>query len=502
MVDKAVAYLKSTVVSENRTGARALQGLALLKSGSSVEPSHPAIAKAVAAIQKVVTGREPKNITTEALDIYSTGLSIIFLVTLDPSKYRPEIDSLLESLWMRQKRHGGWGYAQRDTGDTSMTQYGVLSSWEAKNAGVTIRMEAIESVTQWLLKTQDPSGAYGYQGKPSDGAGLVKQDGVRISMAAAGLGSLLISADLLGLSARGTEREDGLPAALKEVKAAGQEARKPKTRISSRSIQEAQSRGARWFTENYTIEPGRWPHYYLYALERYMSFREKALGKKEEEPKWYNDGVEYLMRTQKGNGEWQGDSGPIPDTGFAVLFLVRSTEKSIQKAQNLGGGRLIVGRGLPKDTDQAVIHAGNVVPRPLLGPAEQLLAVLESSGKGDYDQTLASLADVPLPEMEGLISKHAAKLRKMATDPSAEARLTAIAALGRGRNLEHVPTLIFALGDADPRIVREARDALERISRKPIGFGPPDEPTDVQRREAIAKWKSWYLAIRPDAVFD
>ena len=37
-----------------------------------------------------------------------------------------------------------------------MTQYGVLSAWEATQAGFKIPSNTIESVTNWLLKTQDP----------------------------------------------------------------------------------------------------------------------------------------------------------------------------------------------------------------------------------------------------------------------------------------------------------------------------------------------------------
>ena len=69
---------------------------------------------------------------------------------LDPEKYRPEIECLLQFLHARQKKHGGWGYYEQETGDTSMTQYGVLSSWEAKQAGFNISPDSMEAVTNWL----------------------------------------------------------------------------------------------------------------------------------------------------------------------------------------------------------------------------------------------------------------------------------------------------------------------------------------------------------------
>ena len=65
-----------------------------------------------------------------------------------------------------------------------------------------------------------------------------------------------------------------------------------------------------------------------------------------------------------------------------------------------------------------------------------------------------------------------------------------------------MPTLLYALTDPDPEIVREARDALRRISRRFQGFGMPDKPTELERHAGIRKWQAWYLAIRPDAELE
>ena len=55
-------------------------------------------------------------------------------------------------------------------------------------------------MANWLLKTQDPSGGFGYQGNIAPNAGaLVAQSEIRPSMTAAGSGSLYICANLLGL---------------------------------------------------------------------------------------------------------------------------------------------------------------------------------------------------------------------------------------------------------------------------------------------------------------
>ena len=93
-------------------------------------------------------------------------------------------------------------------------------------------------------------------------------------------------------------------------------------------------------------------------------------------------------------------------------------------------------------------------------------------------------------------------LKELAGNASAEARLAAVRALGKQRNLDHVPTLIYALTDPDPVVVREARDGLRRIGRKFRGFGLPDEPTELELHAAKRNWQAWYRAIRPDAELE
>ncbi|MHC4178891.1 MAG: HEAT repeat domain-containing protein, partial [Planctomycetota bacterium] len=134
--------------------------------------------------------------------------------------------------------------------------------------------------------------------------------------------------------------------------------------------------------------------------------------------------------------------------------------------------------------------------------AAELLAALETRDDPGYEEAIELLAELPAEELEALLGEHAGKLRRLAGDESAAARRVAVRALARTRNLENVPVLIYALGDADPGVAREARDALRRISRKPTGFDLPEQPTKADRRAAIEKWKAWYLAVRPDAEFD
>jgi len=498
-VAKGIRYLESAGANDDRAGARALVGLAILKHGG--DGRHPRVAQAVQAIRAGINFQDPSQIQ---MDIYSTGLSIIFLVTLDPSQYSAEILALMRSLQFRQKPHGGWGYPPGHqhalTGDTSMTQYGVLSTWEAAQVGFKMPQETVDAVATWLLRTQDPSGGFGYQGTVSPTFTPVKQDGVRLSMTAAGLGSLYICSALLGI-AEPIEREEDLPPALREVKEK-QAAPEVKTRVDAKLVREAQQRGNRWMTANYQIDPPGWTHYYLYALERYWSFRELIDGPSEHYPKWYNDGARYLLRTQKPDGSWQSQSGQVPDTAFAILFLLRSTKKSIERSRELGAGLLVGGRGLPKETAGARVRGGQVVAKPMLGSADALLAAMENPANEESVRTLESLAELAPEEVRTLLSGHAAKLRTLAGGTSADARLAAVRALAATRDIREVPTLIYALTDPDPPVVLAADEGLRRIARRLSAKGLPEKFTEEQRRQAIQAWKEWYLAVRPDAEFE
>jgi len=503
IVDRGILFLESNAADDSRMGAMALVGMVMLKHGK--KPDHPRVAEAVKEIQKRLRDYDPAKLNS---DIYSTGLAAIFLITLDPSQYSSEIECLIQSLQIRQKDHGGWGYPERHTGDTSMTQYGVLSAWEAKQAGFNVPVESIERVATWLLRTQDPSGAFGYQGRISSSFAPVAQDGVRHSMAAAGLGSVYICADMLGFVVRQEEVDDGLPPALKEIKQKepADDVKKLETRIDARLFRETQARGNRWFAEKYKIDPDQWTYYYMYALERYMAFRDLAEGKvgkrAEKEPAWYNDGVRFLTKTQQEDGSWVGKAKPTPDTSFALLFLLRSSKKSIDKARNFGDGTMVGGRGLPKETTRVEVRMGSVVAKPLLGPAEQLLAVLESRENPDYHKAVDLLAELPTQEAAKIVGKHKEKLRRLAADRDPEARMAAVRALGRTRDFDNAPTLIYALTDPDRTVVIEARDALRRLARKPVGFGLPQKWNESDRRTAIRAWKQWYLAVRPDTEFE
>ncbi|MBU4271950.1 MAG: HEAT repeat domain-containing protein [Planctomycetes bacterium] len=504
-IDRGIEYLVSNGTSDSRLGAYALAGMSLLTYGESID--HPMVAECAAKIQEELKKKEhnPQELNDPPFDIYSTGLSIIFLVDRAPDKHRADIECLLAYLRKMQKPHGGWGYPNLETGDTSMTQYGVLSSWKAIHAGFNVPIDSIERVTLWLVRTQDPSGGYGYQGKIGEDNKLVKQIDVKQGLTAAGLGSLYICSDMLGMTKKVERRDDDVPHALKEVKPKENEpgAPKVKTSIDSQLVHATEGRGNQWFAQHFKVDAGQYNHYYLYAFERYMSFREYCDKINDKDPKWYSDIAAHLLEKQAEDGSWKGECGVVPDTSFAVLFLLRSMRKSLEKAKNFGEGIMVGGRGLPKDTSKAMLDAdGKVVSRPLLGPAERLLAALADPELANIDDSVNLVEELPADKLDTLMAKHGDVLRRLVGNKSPKARWAIVKALGKTRNLDNVEVLIYALTDPIPEVVHAANEALSRIRRNLDAVALPEKFTEEDRRLVIEKWKTWYRSIRPDAKFE
>lgn len=503
LLQKAFAYLETA--DDHRLGGKCLIGMAFLKKGE--KETHPKVAAAIEACQKAARSEvaEIKD------DIYSTGIAVVFLCECDPSKYRPEIMRLLESLELRQREAGGWGYppgtGHGETGDTSMTQYAVLATWSAYRNNIEASQDSVERVTNWLLRTQDPSGGFGYQGKdPGDGKYVrVEQSPMRNSLSAAGAGSLYICADILRFKSivdGAKQAESDLPPALvlvQDDKVQGARGpiteRVPKT-VMMRGLQDANA----WMARNYKIDQGQWNLYHLYALERYHSFRELAEGIKEDEPKWYNDGVRHLMKTQAENGTWDSNCGAPVDTAFGVLFLMRSTKKAIQKSiKRFGDGQLVGGRGLPSDASSVTVKHGKVVGAAIAGQIDDLVAVLEDGKGSAFEYVTSNVEEVKLADDEATRKQQIVRLRRLVGSGPFEARLAAVKMLARTRDLESAPSLIYALTDPDARVVREADAGLRFMARRFAPSTLPETITDADKRAAVDVWNKWYLSIRPEA---
>ena len=505
LVESGLHYL-AKAPDEQRMGGACLVALAFMKDNKG--ETHPKIASTVKRCHEAAHSDDnfPENY------IYSLGLAIIFLCELDSNKYRREIDLLLDQLQETQKSHGGWGYLRAAnapegiTGDTSMTQYGVLATWTAHNRGVPISMKSSGAVCNWLIRTQDPGGGWGYQGNDPGNYERIAQS-VSLGLAAAGAGSMYVLADLFGESADDRQAKDPtLPPALELVVKKTAKKKKPlrgqiaAARVSRHHLRRTLTGADRWHKKNYRIDAGNhsWQYYYLYALERYQSFRERVLKQSDPEPEWYNDGVDFLHRRQQRGGRWIGSSGEQVSTAFAVLFLLRSTQKAIRKYEKYAG-TLQGGQGLPKNTEKVRLRGGQVIRETAIETTNQMLNVLESPNHPDYEDLMANPVPIVLSKDKKKRGEQIERLHRIVETGHYQGRILAIRALAHTRELDQVPTLIFGLSDGDHRVVRESRDGLRFISRRFNGFGLPNNFKKQQVASVAEQWKQWYLSVRPDA---
>ncbi len=499
VIKKGLKYLETA--KEGRLGGRCLIGLAFLKDGA--DEKHP---KIVAAVDACIASTKGEV----GADIYSTGIAIIFLCALNPSKYQPEIVKLRDSLEDRQKSCGGWGYPDNQTGDTSMTQYGMLSYWEMNAVGIPISQKSVERVTDWLIRTQDPQGNWGYQGVEATDVNkmvLAKQDANKPGMSMAALGCTYMAADLLGLGELHSDLDSGLPPALRPLKKAAAAKKGPATNVDGKLLRAAQERGKTWFAKNYKIDPPGFTHYYLYALERGKSFIEAAAGRSVKEPTWYNDGFEFLKKTQKPDGSWKEQEGyEDVNTAFSVLFLLRSTKKAIERAKSYGDGSLLAGRGLPAEVQEVRVRGGQVAAKRLANPTTELIDILS---KPDHSMFAAVAADVDLLRDRLKAAKPEEKkellhrLRTLAATGVPDARVTAVRVLSQLRDIESCPALLAALDDPDWQVVMAADEGLQFVGWKTSGVNLLGEkPDNKARASAKERWKTWYLTVRPDAELE
>lgn len=495
-VDRALAFLEKQ--NEKRFGHAVLAGLAALKAGKR---DHVLVHRGLEAAQQLfnlISISQP----LEANNMYTLGMAIIFLIEHDPSAHAMEVQTILNHMLASQKAHGGFGYTNLGTGDTSMTQFAVLAMWMASEVGFDVPQEHWVRVANWLIRTQDPSGGYGYQGRDPGGFTRVEQEQVRETMSAAGAGALYMVGEHLELvqfDAKGNEAPPGLKLRKKRERGS----RQAIEGLDTAKYHEARRLADGWMDSHYTVEAKMWPLYFLYGLERYRSFRDLVEGRTDPSPGWYNEGAQYLLKSQLEDGKWVGSPVPedVGNTCFGVLFLMRSMREIIKKVKSFGGGTLSGGRGLP-DGDDVVLGLDGIKSRALSGPADQILQMLEDPDRPEVEKALARLNELAEAGDEELLTKHQKKLRELAKDGNPQAKAAALKALARTRDLDVVPLLIEALRDPEPLVYSEAELGLRFISRKFEGVLPGDDDSEAGRLAAMEKWKQWFLAVRPDARFD
>jgi hypothetical protein len=486
-VRKGVQFLSGSAAGQ-QVGESALIALALLKA--DVPAGDPAVVACINKIRSRFVSGVYSPERRGGHDVYEAGVVCLALSNLDAEARRTDLAAAAQYLIGRQNANGSWDYVQRTAGDTSISQYAVLGLWEAENGGVEVTPRVWDNAAQWYLSVQSGQGSWNYHRDES------ASNPETISMTAAGVGSLLICQRQLARHRRGSGGESAL---LRPLVAEGRQGPYDVV-VKAASVEQGIKRGLAWLGANFTTasspQIGHSAYYGLYGIERIGALAERdTIGRVD----WFEQGKRFIHASQGSNGAWDSEYGMVCNTVWAILFVTKSTAKTIRRIEvkRLGAGTLLGGRYLPKDLSSMTVAAGRVVSRPMNGAVEGMLAVLEDPRAADADSALAGLVGRFRSEGPGVLKPYKDRFRKMLTDRDPGVRRVAAWALARTGDLDTAPALIDALTDQDEDVVRTAREGLQLLSRKIDGLGPPSPSTPEQRKQAAEKWRAWYAAMRP-----
>jgi hypothetical protein len=483
-----VQYLRQHV--SNRTGEAAMIALGLMKA--EVPHNDAAVQSCLARVRaRIGSGGAYSPEMGDGAGTYEAAASILALATEDAEQNRALIASIATYLVGRQNANGSWDYTHRTAGDTSISQYAVLGLWEAENVGVDISPSVWDRAGSWYMSVQSSGGSWNYHRDE------VSQPET-CAMTAAGIGSLLICQRQLERYRSKQRETSALLTALVTETARGDF--KPSTTVAQ--LNAAINRGITWLSANFAPSnptlAGQSPYYMLYGVERIGALAEKqTIGRVD----WYTKGRDFIRSTQHPDGSWHSAHGIEMNTVWSILFLVKSTAKTIQKItiKRLGAGTLLGGRELPKDLSSLTIAGGRVVSRPMNGAIEGMLQVLEDPRAEQADAAVAGMVDRYYAEGPAALRAFKVRFRKMLSDKDVGLRRVAAWALAHTGDMDVIPQLIDALvvPNEDEEVIGSARLGLLLLSRKVDGFGPPSPSNAEERKAAAHKWREWFETVRP-----
>lgn len=159
---------------------------------------------------------------------------------------------------------------------------------------------------------------------------------------------------------------------------------------------------------------------------------------------------------------------------------------------------VIAVRDLPKMTIEQLGKAATTARGP------QLLGVVAELAKRDDQRTLAPLAGIAATgDKDAKAAARAALdaylgpqtvsyLREQIADKNIELRLSAIRVVASKKHTDAIPDLIDRVTDDSKAVRSEVRAALKTLS-KGQDFGPEDDATRTQQKDAQKKWREWWL---------
>jgi len=474
--------------SRRAVGETAMIALGLLKA--EVPTSDPTLAACLEKIRGRFTsgGYSPEN---SGIDVYEAAAVALALSNLPTSERGGMLELVASYLISKQKPNGSWSYPTHASGDTSISQYAILGLWECENSGVRVPPSVWDRAAQWFMSAQSSAGGWVYH--PGEGGPET------ISMTAAGVGSLLICQRQLS---QYRQFQKGVNPYLTPINAAAPSA-EYRVAVTDAQLNAAIARGMGWigarFNTSDTSIFGKSVYYGLYGIERIGALADRqTIGRVD----WFERGRAYIRSSQRPNGSWNSTYPDEVNTVWAILFLTKSTAKTLHRVeiQRLGAGTLLGGRYLPSDLSSMAVAGGRIISRPMNGAVEGMLDILEDPRIQDGDSAVAGIIERYNEQGPAALRPHKDRFRRMLDDRDPGVRQVAAWALGRTGDLDVVPSLISVLEDADEWVVASARQGLQLISRKIDGPGPGADATPEQKKAAADAWRRWYDEARPLAA--
>jgi hypothetical protein len=211
--------------------------------------------------------------------------------------------------------------------------------------------------------------------------------------------------------------------------------------------------------------------------------------------------VEQLIKAQGPDGSFSMPGDIITSdvsTCFAILFLIRSTQKAIGE---LHDDTLAGGLGL-EDSGDVIFKNGKMIKKTEATTLDDAIKILDSDNKSDTPDSLVP-EKIVLPKDPKVRKEYLSRFARLMRSKDYNVRRFASKLLGRGDDLDFVPDLIYGLSDGDSVVQRNSEASLRLISRQLDTYHLPKEGniSEPVRINATIRWQKWFLTVRPDYVF-
>jgi hypothetical protein len=456
---------------EKDLGATALAGLAMLEA--KVEPTDPCIQR----VTRQVVFAAPKLTQT-----YCISLAILYLDRVGrPTRPHPHSESIrtLATNLQGGQRQAAWSYGGTLNvahPDNSNTQFAILALWIARKHDLPGVEKNIIDAAKRFRGTQHKDGGWGYGLATPDGA-----DPSTATMTCAGLIGMFLG------FAQELERETRLQAGAKPEGDAAAPARKP---IPSKKaiLEDPQVDAAfKFLATNMKQGLRNAPHrmYFLWSLERVgVTYDVKEI----DGIRWYDWGAEFLLTSQRNDGSWISENGPIVDTAFALLFLCRANiiGEIETRLRQIGSGedatRIKAAQPPPERPAANATDVARLVQQLTKADAAKQSQLIDAYKKEEDPAYAIALAEA-IPQLREALRDKArlalvecvqqaepSMLREYLTHKSAELRRAAAAAAREVKPADAlIPALIEALRDKEPAVQVAAEESLRALSGKNLG---------------------------------